>query len=81
MFFFQILISDYASGQGPKPGTSSRGPRQLLLAMHAEYTSITDELETVCGLLSPPRTPRFTTNCYIYYCIKYLIDKNLFTTF
>lgn len=28
------------------------------MAMHTEYTSITDELETVCGLLSPPRTPR-----------------------
>lgn len=25
--------------------------------MHTEYTSITDELESVCGLLSPPRTP------------------------
>ncbi|KAJ9575655.1 hypothetical protein L9F63_007484, partial [Diploptera punctata] len=33
-------------------------PRAMLLAMHSEYTSITDELETVCGLLSPPRTPR-----------------------
>ncbi|KAG8229411.1 hypothetical protein J437_LFUL000932 [Ladona fulva] len=33
-------------------------PRSMLLAMHAEYTSITDELETVCSLLSPPRTPR-----------------------
>jgi len=26
--------------------------------MHSEYTSITDELETMCGLLSPPHTPR-----------------------
>lgn len=25
--------------------------------MHTEYASITDELETVCGLLSPPRSP------------------------
>lgn len=25
--------------------------------MRAEYTSITDELESYCGLLSPPRTP------------------------
>ncbi|CAH0590482.1 unnamed protein product [Chrysodeixis includens] len=32
-------------------------PRSLLLAMH-EYTSITDELETVYGLFSPPHTPR-----------------------
>jgi len=30
----------------------------MLRAMHSEYTSITDELESVCGLLSPPRTPR-----------------------
>lgn len=37
------------------PQANSRG---LLLAMHSEYTSITDELESVCGLLSPPRTPR-----------------------
>lgn len=36
----------------------SGNPRAMLLAMHSEYTSITDELETVCGLLSPPRTPR-----------------------
>ena len=32
-------------------------PRSLLLAMRAEYTSITDELESYCGLLSPPRSP------------------------
>ncbi|XP_048483560.1 transient receptor potential cation channel trpm isoform X6 [Plutella xylostella] len=32
-------------------------PRSLLLAMH-EYTSITDELENVYGLFSPPHTPR-----------------------
>lgn len=36
----------------------SGNPRSMLMAMHTEYTSITDELETVCGLLSPPRTPR-----------------------
>ncbi|XP_034245088.1 transient receptor potential cation channel trpm [Thrips palmi] len=30
--------------------------RATLRAMHTEYTSITDELETVCGLLSPSRT-------------------------
>ncbi|XP_019755238.2 transient receptor potential cation channel trpm isoform X3 [Dendroctonus ponderosae] len=34
---------------------SGRG--SLLMHMHAEYASITDELETVCGLLSPPRSP------------------------
>jgi transient receptor potential cation channel subfamily M protein 3 len=39
------------------PGMKSN-PRAMLLAMHSEYTSITDELETVCGLLSPPHTPR-----------------------
>ncbi|KAK9681017.1 Ion transport protein [Popillia japonica] len=39
----------------PAPQASPRG---LLVAMHSEYTSITDELESVCGLLSPPRTPR-----------------------
>ncbi|XP_024940536.1 transient receptor potential cation channel trpm isoform X3 [Cephus cinctus] len=31
--------------------------RSVLLAMRSEYTSITDELESFCGLLSPPRTP------------------------
>lgn len=34
---------------------SGRG--SLLMHMHAEYASITDELETVCGLLSPPKSP------------------------
>nr|CAD7395366.1 unnamed protein product [Timema cristinae] len=29
-----------------------------LLTMHSEYTSITDELENVCGFFSPPCTPR-----------------------
>lgn len=29
----------------------------LLMHMHTEYASITDELESVCGLLSPPRSP------------------------
>lgn len=36
---------------------AQNNPRGMLMAMHTEYTSITDELETVCGLLSPPRTP------------------------
>ncbi|KAK0173426.1 hypothetical protein PV328_006622 [Microctonus aethiopoides] len=39
------------------PSGSSGNHRSLLLAMRAEYTSITDELESYCGLLSPPRTP------------------------
>ncbi|XP_076644273.1 transient receptor potential cation channel, subfamily M isoform X2 [Halictus rubicundus] len=41
------------------PSVSSSGStqRSILLAMRAEYTSITDELESYCGLLSPPRTP------------------------
>lgn len=38
--------------------SQSSNARAMLLAMHTEYTSITDELESVCGLLSPPRTPR-----------------------
>ncbi|XP_072379429.1 transient receptor potential cation channel trpm isoform X4 [Diabrotica undecimpunctata] len=37
------------------PPASSRSA--LLMHMHTEYTSITDELESVCGLLSPPRSP------------------------
>ncbi|XP_014259871.1 transient receptor potential cation channel trpm [Cimex lectularius] len=35
--------------------------RSMLMAMHTEYTSITDELETVCGLLSPPKSPSLLT--------------------
>lgn len=35
--------------------------RAMLMAMHTEYTSITDELETVCGLLSPPKSPSLLT--------------------
>ncbi|XP_065218711.1 transient receptor potential cation channel trpm isoform X4 [Planococcus citri] len=31
--------------------------RSVLMAMHSEYTSITDELENIYGLLSPPRSP------------------------
>lgn len=34
------------------PPSGGRGA--LLMHMHTEYASITDELETVCGLLSPP---------------------------
>ncbi|XP_061933895.1 transient receptor potential cation channel trpm isoform X3 [Apis cerana] len=37
--------------------SSTNTQRSILLAMRAEYTSITDELESYCGLLSPPRTP------------------------
>ncbi|XP_066585207.1 transient receptor potential cation channel trpm isoform X2 [Prorops nasuta] len=36
---------------------AASNPRSILLAMRADYTSITDELESYCGLLSPPRTP------------------------
>lgn len=39
----------------PTAGGNSR--TGLLMHMHTEYTSITDELESVCGLLSPPRSP------------------------
>lgn len=38
-------------------GSTGGHPRSALLAMRNEYTSITDELEGYCGLLSPPRTP------------------------
>lgn len=37
---------------------TTKSNRAMLLAMHSEYTSITDELETMCGLFSPPHTPR-----------------------
>lgn len=37
--------------------STGSGQRSILLTMRAEYTSITDELESYCGLLSPPRTP------------------------
>lgn len=37
--------------------SASNNSRSVLLAMRSEYTSITDELESYCGLLSPPRTP------------------------
>lgn len=37
--------------------TAQNSPRAMLMAMHTEYTSITDELESYCGLLSPPRSP------------------------
>ncbi|CAG2058672.1 unnamed protein product [Timema podura] len=38
------------------PAVKPRSSR--LLTMHSEYTSITDELENVCGFFSPPCTPR-----------------------
>ncbi|XP_044746513.1 transient receptor potential cation channel trpm isoform X5 [Coccinella septempunctata] len=42
----------------PSSSTQNINPRSsILMHMHTEYTSITDELETVCGLLSPPRSP------------------------
>ncbi|XP_034192344.2 transient receptor potential cation channel, subfamily M isoform X3 [Osmia lignaria lignaria] len=41
----------------PSVSSTSSTQRSILLAMRAEYTSITDELESYCGLLSPPRTP------------------------
>lgn len=42
----------------PSTSTQNINPRSsILMHMHTEYTSITDELETVCGLLSPPRSP------------------------
>lgn len=39
------------------PPTVQNSPRAMLMAMHTEYTSITDELESYCGLLSPPKSP------------------------
>lgn len=42
----------------PSSSAQNINPRSaILMHMHTEYTSITDELETVCGLLSPPRSP------------------------
>ncbi|XP_076249025.1 transient receptor potential cation channel, subfamily M [Calliopsis andreniformis] len=41
----------------PSVSSTSSTQRSILLTMRAEYTSITDELESYCGLLSPPRTP------------------------
>ncbi|XP_072942327.1 transient receptor potential cation channel trpm [Epargyreus clarus] len=43
-------------GAAGMPAGRRAAPRSFLLAMH-EYTSITDELETVYGLFSPPHTP------------------------
>ncbi|XP_044016610.1 transient receptor potential cation channel trpm isoform X3 [Aphidius gifuensis] len=37
--------------------SSRDNQRSILLTMRSEYTSITDELENYCGLLSPPKTP------------------------
>lgn len=51
----RIVIAGTGSSKAGGSGKSRGG---MLLAMHAEYTSITDELETVCGLFSPPCTPR-----------------------
>ncbi|XP_017773710.1 PREDICTED: transient receptor potential cation channel trpm isoform X3 [Nicrophorus vespilloides] len=48
-----------SAGGGVSNGNAQpHNPRSMLMSMHTEYTSITDELESVCGLLSPPRTPR-----------------------
>lgn len=65
--FFATFVAGRQSGweaTGGATGIPASGrtrvggaPRSLLLAMH-EYTSITDELETVYGLFSPPHTPR-----------------------
>lgn len=41
----------------PATPIAQNSPRTMLMAMHTEYTSITDELESYCGLLSPPRSP------------------------
>ncbi|XP_065168332.1 transient receptor potential cation channel trpm isoform X4 [Atheta coriaria] len=62
----QINVIPPSSGGGAPSGVSTapttsahaHNPRAMLMSMHTEYTSITDELESVCGLLSPPRTPR-----------------------
>ncbi|KAH8299899.1 hypothetical protein KR044_007350, partial [Drosophila immigrans] len=45
-----------ASG-GPPPGKSvlhAKPSRNILLKLHSEYTSITDELESVCHLIASP---------------------------
>lgn len=37
-----------------RPRVSSKSGKNLLLAIHAEYTSITDELESVCHMMVSP---------------------------
>ncbi|XP_055380249.1 transient receptor potential cation channel trpm isoform X3 [Condylostylus longicornis] len=39
-----------------KPVIQARHPRNLLLQFHTEYTSITDELESVCHMIASPTT-------------------------
>lgn len=54
MFYF---ISHLSPLKGPtgKPGVISvKSNRQLLLQFHSEYTSITDELENVCQMITSP---------------------------
>lgn len=62
VFIYSLSLGWEATGgtTGIASGRTRVGgaPRSLLLAMH-EYTSITDELETVYGLFSPPHTPRY----------------------
>ncbi|XP_059478668.1 transient receptor potential cation channel trpm isoform X6 [Neocloeon triangulifer] len=54
-----ISVAAKVTWAEPKIQVIPPTPRGAMLrAMHSEYTSITDELESVCGLLSPPRTPR-----------------------
>ena len=53
----QIIVKQSAMTAAAVAAERGVNPRSLLLAMRAEYTSITDGLENYCGLLSPPRTP------------------------
>lgn len=49
MHFFRCL-----KGQAVKPTVKVKTSRQLLLQFHTEYTSITDELESVCHMMTSP---------------------------
>lgn len=50
MSFFFVL----SKGPVIKPSVKSKTSRQLLMQFHSEYTSITDELESVCHMMTSP---------------------------
>jgi len=44
----------------PSVTSVSSAPRSILSMMRAEYTSITDDIEICCDMLSPPRKPQIS---------------------
>lgn len=52
-----VVAPPTVTATGRSTTTSGSSRAGLLMHMHTEYASITDELESVCGLLSPPRSP------------------------